>query len=69
MPLSMASVGDVQCIRRITGRDEVRSFLEKLGFVEGSSVTVISENRGDLIVNIKNTRVAIDRAMANRIIV
>lgn len=69
MPLSMVGVGEEQCIQRITGRDDVRSFLENLGFVAGSNVTVVSRNGGNLIVNIKNTRVAIDRSMANRIIV
>ena len=69
MPLSMVGVGEEQCIQRITGRDDVRSFLENLGFVAGSNVTVVSRNGGNLIVNIKNTRVAIDRSIANRIIV
>ncbi len=69
MPLSMVNAGEEQCIQRITGRDETRQFLEKLGFVAGSNVTVVSRNGGNLIVNVKNTRVAIDRSMANRIIV
>lgn len=69
MPLSMVNVGEEQCIQRVTGRDETRKFLENLGFVEGSNVTVISQNSGNLIVNIKDTRVAIDRSMANRIMV
>lgn len=69
MPLSVVNVGEKRSIQRITGKDEVRRFLENLGFVEGSSVTVVSQNRGNLIVNVKDTRVAIDRSMANRIIV
>ncbi len=69
MPLTMANAGEEQCIQRITGRDETRRFLENLGFVAGSNVTVISQNGGNLIVNIKNTRIAIDRLMANRIMV
>lgn len=69
MSLSMVNVGEERCIQRITGRDEVRKFLENLGFVEGSCVTVVSENRGNLIVNVKDTRVAIDRSMAMRIMV
>ncbi len=69
MPLTMANAGEEQCIQRITGRDETRRFLENLGFVAGSNVTVISRNGGNLIVNIKNTRIAIDRLMANRIMV
>ncbi len=69
MPLSMVNVGEKRSIQRITGKDDVRRFLENLGFVEGSSVTVVSENGGNLIVNVKDTRVAIDRSMANRIMV
>lgn len=69
MPLSMVNVGEKRSIQRITGKDEVRRFLENLGFVEGSSVTVVSQNGGNLIVNVKDTRVAIDRSMANRIMV
>lgn len=69
MPLSMVNVGEKRSIQRITGKDDVRRFLENLGFVEGSSVTIVSENGGNLIVNVKDTRVAIDRSMANRIMV
>lgn len=69
MPLSMSSTGKVKKIIKINGKDDTRRFLENLGFVEGSEVTVISEISGNLIVNIKDTRVAIDRKMANRIIV
>lgn len=69
MPLSMVSIGDTMTISRIKGKDETRRFLENLGFVEGAEVTVISENNGNLIVNVKETRVAIDRSMANRIMV
>ena len=53
----------------IKGKDETRRFLESLGFVVGGSVRVISELNGDLIVNIKESRVAISRGMANRIMV
>lgn len=53
----------------MTGKDETRKFLANLGFVEGSEVTVVSVIAGNLIVNIKDTRVAIDRSMANRIMV
>lgn len=69
MPLSMLSAGEVKTIVKINGKDDTRRFLENLGFVEGSEVTVISEISGNLIVNVKDTRVAIDRRMANRIIV
>ena len=69
MPLSMVNVGENKQVIKVTGKDETRKFLENLGFVEGSDVTVISEIAGNLIVNVKDTRVAIDRSMANRIMV
>lgn len=69
MPLSMAATGEENVIRRIGGKEETRLFLEKLGFVVGSVVTVISEASGNLIVNIKDSRVAIGKEMANHILV
>lgn len=69
MPLSVAGMGSTCVVQRVNGTDETRRFLESLGFVEGSEVTVVSENQGNLIVNVKDSRVAIDRSMANRIIV
>ena len=69
MPLSMVNSGEKKQVIRVTGKDETRKFLANLGFVEGSEVTVVSVNAGNLIVNIKDTRVAIDRSMANRIMV
>ena len=69
MPLSLSPAGSEVCINAIKGKDETRRFLESLGFVVGGSVRVISELNGDLIVNIKESRVAISRGMANRIMV
>lgn len=69
MPLSMANVGEKMNVVRITGKDEQRKHLEKLGFVEGAAVTVVSELSGNMIVNVKDSRVAIDRSLANRIMV
>ncbi len=69
MPLTMAQAGVENRIKRIGGKDEVRRFLEKLGFVVGSDVTVISENNGNVIVSIKDSRVAISREMANKIMI
>ncbi len=69
MPLSMANVGDANIIKRITGRDEVRQHLSEMGFVEGAEVTVISELGGNLILSIKESRVALDKTMASRIMV
>ncbi|MCD8013529.1 MAG: ferrous iron transport protein A [Lachnospiraceae bacterium] len=69
MPLSMAKKGEENTIKRIGGKEETRLFLEKLGFVVGSAVTIISEASGNLIVNIKDSRVAIGKEMANHIMV
>ena len=69
MPLSMSKIGEKNCIRKITGRDEVRSHLANLGFVIGENVTVVAELAGNMILNIKGSRVALDKSMANRIMV
>ena len=61
MPLSMAKSGEVNVIQKVGGKEETRLFLEKLGFVVGSPVTVISVIAGNLIVNIKDSRVAIGK--------
>ena len=67
MPLSMAKSGEVNQIKRIGGKEETRRFLESLGFVPGGEITVISKISGSVIVNIKESRVAISREMANKI--
>ena len=69
MPLTMARPGETVVIRKITGRDEVRQHLAELGFVVAESVTVISEMAGNLILQVKDSRVAVDRTMANRIMI
>lgn len=69
MPLSMAKSGEVNQIKRIGGKEETRRFLESLGFVPGGEITVISKISGSVIVNIKESRVAISREMANKILV
>lgn len=69
MPLSMVNVGEKKQVLKINGKDDTQRFLENLGFVQGSEVTVVSEIGGNMIVNIKDTRIAIDKAMANRIMV
>ena len=69
MPLTMASVGEANIIRKIGGNPEVRAHLENLGFVTGGNVTVISTIGGNLIVNVKESRVAISREMASRIMI
>lgn len=67
MPLSMAKVGENNYIMKITGKDEVRQHLAELGFVIGECVTVVSEIGGNLILSIKDSRIALDKTMANRI--
>lgn len=69
MPLTMMETGVETSIRKVGGKTETRRFLESLGFVAGGTVKVISENKGNLIVNVKESRVAISREMANRIMV
>ena len=69
MPLSMAKPGETLTIRKITGKDEVRQHLAELGFVVDGMVTVVSELAGSLILQVKDSRIALDRTMANRIMV
>ena len=69
MPLTLATVGEENIIKRIGGLPEVRQHLENLGFVVGGHVTVISEMAGNLIVSIKDSRIAISREMASKIYV
>jgi ferrous iron transport protein A len=69
MPLTMVKAGETVMIRKITGKDEVRQHLAELGFVVDSDVTVVSEIAGNLIVQVKDSRIALDKTMANRIMV
>lgn len=69
MPLTMAKAGQTVTIRKITGKDETRQHLAELGFVVDSAVTVVSELSGNLILQVKDSRVALDRTMANRIMI
>ena len=69
MPLTMMKAGEQCTIKKIGGKDETRKFLEKLGFVAGGTVTVVSDIGGNLIVNVKDSRVAIGKNMAVKIIV
>lgn len=69
MPLTMTRIGETATVKEIHGREETRRFLESLGFVEGGAVTVVSEMGGNLIVNVKDTRIALSRAMAEKIMV
>ena len=69
MPLSMVNEGEPQVIKKVGGKEETRKFLENLGFVTGGTVTVISQTGGNMIVNVKDSRVAIGKDMANKIMV
>lgn len=69
MPLAMVKPGEECTIKKIGGKEETRQFLENLGFVVGGIVTVVSEVGGNLIINVKDSRVALGKDMANKIMV
>ena len=69
MPLILAKEGERNLIKKVTGKEETRLFLEKLGFVAGAAITVVSSIGGNLIVNVKDSRVAIDKNMAKGILI
>ncbi|HAH79429.1 MAG TPA: ferrous iron transport protein A [Ruminococcaceae bacterium] len=69
MPLTMADYGKALFIKGIHGRDETRRFLASLGFVPGAKVTVVTEMGGNMILNVKETRIALNKGMASRIMV
>ena len=69
MPLTMAKPGETVTIRKITGKDEVRQHLAELGFVVDGCVTVVSEIAGNLILQVKESRIALDRTLANRVMI
>lgn len=69
LPLTLANVGEENMIKKIGGSPDTRKFLENLGFVVGGNVTVISEISGNVIVNVKESRVAVSKEMAAKIMV
>lgn len=69
MPLVFAEDGAVNVIRRIKGTDEIRHHLSNLGFVVGGTVQIISRMGGNVIVNVKESRIAIDEKMAQKIMI
>lgn len=69
MPLTLASSGEESIIKRISGKPDVKAHLEDLGFVVGSRVTVINTIAGNIIVNIKGSRIAVSKEMAQKIYV
>ena len=69
MPLTMAGIGTERQIKKINGRDETKRFLENLGFIIGGEIMVVSTINGNLIVKVKDSRVAVSKEMAMKIIV
>ena len=69
MPLTLASVGEENIIKKIGGRPDVKKHLENLGFVAGGSVTVVTMMGGNVIVNVKESRIAISKEMAQKIMI
>ena len=69
MPLVFANIGEETMIKKVGGNSEVKQHLENLGFVTGGNITVIASNGGNIIVNVKDSRVAINRELANKIMV
>ena len=67
MPLSMAKAGETVTVRRVGGNDSVKQHLAELGLVPGEEISVISENSGNLILHVKDSRIALDCGMANRV--
>jgi ferrous iron transport protein A len=69
MPLSMANIGEENSIKKVGGREETRQFLANLGFIPGSHITIVTKNSGNVIVSIKESRVAVSQEMAAKIMV
>jgi len=69
MPITMASPGERIRIARITGNDKVRAHLHELGFIENDEITVINTIDGNMILKVKDCRVALDKSMARRIMI
>ena len=69
MPLSMASIGDVNVIQKISGKDEVRQHLAELGFVVGEQVRVINKLGDNMILSVMDSRIALDKSMLSRIMI
>ncbi|MCP1102052.1 ferrous iron transport protein A [Aequitasia blattaphilus] len=69
MPLTMLNMGDSASIKKVGGKEETRSFLGELGFVAGEEVRIVSSSGGNVIVQVKDSRVAISKSIANKIMV
>lgn len=69
MPLLLARQGEENKIMAVRGKGETKRFLESMGFVEGATITIVSEFDGNLIVNVKDARVALSKALAGKIFI
>ncbi|MBO4457324.1 MAG: ferrous iron transport protein A [Butyrivibrio sp.] len=69
MPLSMADIDEIVVIKRISGSDEIKQHLAELGFVVGEEIHIVSKNGGNMIVKVKDSRIALDKGLANRIFI
>lgn len=69
MPLTLCPSGQQAIIKKIGGKDETKRFLASLGFTPGEHVTIVSEIGGNMIINVRDSRVALDRSLAQRIVV
>ena len=69
MPLTLLKAGESGTVKQITGKDDTKRFLESLGFTVGASVSVVSEIGGNMVLRIRDTRIALDRNMARRIVI
>lgn len=69
LPLTLASIGEINIIKKVGGSPDVKKHLENLGFVAGGNVTVITTTGGNVIVNVKESRIAISKEMAQKIMV
>ena len=67
MVLTAAPIGKSIQIAKVNGKDEVRRHLAALGFVEGADVSVVNELSGNVIIHVKDTRIALDKSLSNRI--
>lgn len=67
MPLLMAKPGEVNIIAAVRGKNEIRRHLENMGFVEGAKITIVAESYGNLIVSVKDARVALSKNLASKI--
>ena len=67
MPLTLAKIGESNIIERVTGTPEIKKYLQNLGFVPGSEVTIVSMFGGNFIVNVKDVRIAINNELAQKI--